>query len=135
MSIYVCSYFLFGFEGRIWDLIVSVPDQCLSFFVEDTIMLCLTCPPSIRILVGSAFKYTPPYDEVKIKFTLTFKKPQSKHKMSVKNYDNLFEYDSNVLPYSQNFIFVSYHINLHISCCLTKWKMAKLHTSVKDYVH
>ena len=22
---------LFGFEGRIWDLIVSVPDHCLSF--------------------------------------------------------------------------------------------------------
>ena len=26
------SYFLFGFEGRIWDLIVSVPDHCLSFY-------------------------------------------------------------------------------------------------------
>ena len=25
LSIYVCSYFPFGFEGRIWDLIVSVP--------------------------------------------------------------------------------------------------------------
>ena len=24
-SIYVLSYFPFGFEGRIWDLIVSVP--------------------------------------------------------------------------------------------------------------
>ena len=23
---------LFGFEGRIWDLIVSVPDRCLSFY-------------------------------------------------------------------------------------------------------
>ena len=31
-SIYVFSYFLFGFEGRIWDLIVSVPDHCLSFY-------------------------------------------------------------------------------------------------------
>ena len=28
---YVFSYFPFGFEGRIWDLIVSVPDHCLSF--------------------------------------------------------------------------------------------------------
>ena len=26
---------LFGFEGRIWDLIVSVPDHCLSFYLED----------------------------------------------------------------------------------------------------
>ena len=26
------SYFPFGFEGRIWDLIVSVPDHCLSFY-------------------------------------------------------------------------------------------------------
>ena len=31
-SIYVFSYFLFGFEGRIWDLIVSVPDHCFSFY-------------------------------------------------------------------------------------------------------
>ena len=33
-SIYVFSYFPFGFEGRIWDLIVSVPDHCLSFYIE-----------------------------------------------------------------------------------------------------
>ena len=33
-SIYVFSYFPFGFEGRIWDLIVSVPDHCLSFYFE-----------------------------------------------------------------------------------------------------
>ena len=31
-SIYVFSYFHFGFEGRMWDLIVSVPDHCLSFY-------------------------------------------------------------------------------------------------------
>ena len=29
---HVFSYFPFGFEGRIWDLIVSVPDHCLSFY-------------------------------------------------------------------------------------------------------
>ena len=27
---------LFGFEGRIWDLIVSVPDHCLSFYFVPT---------------------------------------------------------------------------------------------------
>ena len=32
LSIYVFSYFPFGFEGRTWDLIVSVPDHCLSFY-------------------------------------------------------------------------------------------------------
>ena len=32
-SIYVFSYFPFGFEGRMWDLIVSVPDHCLSFLL------------------------------------------------------------------------------------------------------
>ena len=32
-SVYVFSYFPFGFEGRIWDLIVSVPDHCLSFYL------------------------------------------------------------------------------------------------------
>ena len=35
-SIYVFSYFPFGFEGRIWDLIVSVPDHCLSFYFPCT---------------------------------------------------------------------------------------------------
>ena len=32
LSMYVFSYFPFGFEGKIWDLIVSVPDHCLSFY-------------------------------------------------------------------------------------------------------
>ena len=31
-SVYVFSYFPFHFEGRMWDLIVSVPDHCLSFY-------------------------------------------------------------------------------------------------------
>ena len=31
LSIYVLDYFPFGFEGTIWDLVVSVPDHCLSF--------------------------------------------------------------------------------------------------------
>ena len=31
-SMYVLSYFSFGFEGRMWDLIVSFPDHCLSFY-------------------------------------------------------------------------------------------------------
>ena len=31
-SIFVFSYFPFGFEGRMLDLIVSVPDHCLSFY-------------------------------------------------------------------------------------------------------
>ena len=33
-SVYVFSYFPFGFEGRMWDLIVSVPDYCLSFYFK-----------------------------------------------------------------------------------------------------
>ena len=32
LSIYVFSYFPFGSEDRMWDLIVSVPDHCLSFY-------------------------------------------------------------------------------------------------------
>ena len=38
---YVFSYFPFGFEGRIWDLIVSVPDHCLSFYFDITYMYVL----------------------------------------------------------------------------------------------
>ena len=35
---------LFGFEGRIWDLIVSVPDHCLSFyFVGNAKQFCNMC--------------------------------------------------------------------------------------------
>ena len=32
LSIHVFSSFPFGFEGRTWDLIVSAPDHCLSFY-------------------------------------------------------------------------------------------------------
>ena len=31
VHVFTCSYFSFGFEGRMWDLIVSVHDHCLSF--------------------------------------------------------------------------------------------------------
>ena len=36
LSIYVFSCFPFGFEGRVWGLIVSVPDHCLSFYFDVT---------------------------------------------------------------------------------------------------
>ena len=32
LSIYIFSYFPFGFEGKVWDLIVSVPDNWLSLY-------------------------------------------------------------------------------------------------------
>ena len=41
-SIYVFSYFPFGFEGRMWDLIVSVPDDCLSFYFTSSEGICST---------------------------------------------------------------------------------------------
>ena len=34
LSVYAFSYFPFGFEGRIWDLIVSVPDHYLSSYFD-----------------------------------------------------------------------------------------------------
>ena len=37
LSVYVFSYFPFGFESRIWDLIVSVPVHCLSFYFHCSI--------------------------------------------------------------------------------------------------
>ena len=50
-SIYVFSYFPFGFEGRMWDLVVSVPDHCLSFyFTSLKILLVLVYIGSIRKL-------------------------------------------------------------------------------------
>ena len=40
----------FGFEGRIWDLIVSVPDHCLSFYsVSITPHFVSKCVPPPRL--------------------------------------------------------------------------------------
>ena len=38
LSVHIFSNFPFGFEGRMWDLIVSVPDHCLSFCFENNIL-------------------------------------------------------------------------------------------------
>ena len=62
-SIYVFSYFPFGFEGRMWDLIVSVPDHCLSFYFNLSFSLALTVSailamnPHQRFITGSYFIY------------------------------------------------------------------------------
>ena len=48
-SIYVFSYFPFGFEGRIWDLIVSVPDHCLSFYFTENLW-CIVSNVSLALL-------------------------------------------------------------------------------------
>ena len=39
LKAFVFSYFPFGFEDRIWDLIVSVPDHCLSFYFGCSLMM------------------------------------------------------------------------------------------------
>ena len=49
-SFYVFSYFYFGFEGRMWDLIVSVPDHCLSFYFSNH------CKRSPRMPYFSSFE-------------------------------------------------------------------------------
>ena len=48
-SIYVFSYFPFGFEGRIWDLIVSVPDHCLSFYFSSALQAGLMMPTMLQL--------------------------------------------------------------------------------------
>ena len=50
-SIYVFSYFPFGFEGRMWDLIVSVPDHCLSFHL----VVAVKCVISSFLYIGSDY--------------------------------------------------------------------------------
>ena len=40
----------FGFEGRIWDLIVSVPDHCLSFYF---LMICISLAIMAKCLIPS----------------------------------------------------------------------------------
>ena len=53
-SIYVFSYFPFGFEGRMWDLIVSVPDHCLSFYF---VMLLLKSREFLSDVLVAHFLY------------------------------------------------------------------------------
>ena len=65
-SIYVFSYFPFCFEGRIWDLIVSVPDHCLSFYFGDNELLkfesrngswyCTNCKDDCGLCNGAVLK-------------------------------------------------------------------------------
>ena len=37
LSMYVYSHFPFGYEGKRWDLIVSVPDHCLYFYINQSV--------------------------------------------------------------------------------------------------
>ena len=67
-SIYVLSYFPFGFERRIWDLIILVPDHCLSFyFSRDDAQLSITfvlfsCFLSLLIIAAVLYKIKHKYD-------------------------------------------------------------------------
>ena len=59
-SIYVFSYFPFAFEGRIWDLIVSVPDHCLSFyFPSDIVKSVIGCRPISSRLMTVRLRASP----------------------------------------------------------------------------
>ena len=40
---FMYCYFPFDFEGRIWDLFVSVPDHCLSFYFLYKYRLYIYC--------------------------------------------------------------------------------------------
>ena len=58
LSIHVFSYFHFGFEVRMWDLIISVPNHCLSFyflFCMWTSLQTNTIKPNIKPLDKNHF--------------------------------------------------------------------------------
>ena len=56
-SVYVFSYFPFGFEGRMWDLIVSVPDHCLSFYFG---VLAIATIESVKVASNKGAGQTTP---------------------------------------------------------------------------
>ena len=58
-SFYVFSYFPFGSEGRIWDLIVSIPDHCLSFYF--TYVLCSYVEPRDNLKLFAQILRIPVY--------------------------------------------------------------------------
>ena len=46
LSVCECASFPFGFEGRMWDLVVLVPDHCLSFYFALATVLMEYCTES-----------------------------------------------------------------------------------------
>ena len=71
LSIYVFSYFPFGFEGRMWDLIVSVPDHCISFYFT----LLRTLQTGKKLL--SSVKYSFLMFETSVNYQLFARKNQN----------------------------------------------------------
>ena len=65
VSVYVFSYFPFGFEGRIWDLIVSVPDHCLSFYFSKLLKFIFRKSHYITFLANS---WKVPYQNIRLQF-------------------------------------------------------------------
>ena len=60
-SIYVFSCFPFGFGGGMWDLVVSVPDHCLSFYFTSLLRYAYTYPYTYDIstsLIAGINKFT-----------------------------------------------------------------------------
>ena len=45
----MCLAFLFGTEGRTWDVIVSIPDHCLSIYFVITIYNENTCVNMVNV--------------------------------------------------------------------------------------
>ena len=76
LSIYVLSYFPFGFESRMWDLIVSVPDHCLSFYLPTLTSksyvyrhyLVATVSEILHVQLGSVC-FVPPWKRLRVKMT------------------------------------------------------------------
>ena len=83
-------------------------------FVEDSYNVRFDLPSklpySVFLLEDSAFKYITSYGEVKNKFTLTFKKPQSKHKIdywvnrAMLNLNIHTSYFSHAVNYSHEYV-------------------------------
>ena len=65
-SVVVLSFLIADFEGRMWDLIVSVPDHCLSFYLDwqriflqvriNFIYVCMEKYISLRQSCGELFR-------------------------------------------------------------------------------
>ena len=72
LSIYVFSYFPFGFECRMWDLILSVPDHCLSFhfivWTKDFIPDCALRFPVRMYLLKEKGAFEPLVDKLSVGF-------------------------------------------------------------------
>ena len=81
----MCPSFPFGFEGRIWDVIVLIPDHCLSIYFVRRTPSAIGWYSEINILFYSfvIVKVHPVFVEMKSGYTKLYQRRLSRRKLFI----------------------------------------------------